>query len=52
MKMQQELKRHVDIRTMMNLYGKAMDKGKRKAHRKVVRLVLPSKVFRRWLNVP
>jgi len=44
MKVQQELMRHADIRTTMNVYGKAMDESKRAAHRKVVRLVLPSKV--------
>ena len=44
MKVQQELMRHADIRTTMNVYGKAMDESKREAHRKVVRLVLPSKV--------
>jgi integrase len=44
MKVQQELMRHADIRTTMNVYGKAMDESKRKAHGKVVRLVLPLKV--------
>jgi len=44
MKVQQELMRHADIRTTMNVYGKAMDASKREAHSKVVRLVLPSKV--------
>ena len=44
LKVQQELMRHADIRTTMNVYGKAMDESKRKAHGKVVRLVLPSKV--------
>ena len=44
MKVQQELMRHADIRTTMNVYGKAMDASKREAHGKVVRLVLPSKV--------
>jgi integrase len=44
MKVQQELMRHADIRTTMNVYGKAMDASKRDAHSKVVRLVLPSKV--------
>jgi integrase-like protein len=44
MKVQQELIRHADIRTTMNVYGKAMDESKRAAHGKVVRLVLPSKV--------
>jgi len=28
----------------MNVYGKAMDESKRKAHGKIVRLVLPSQV--------
>jgi hypothetical protein len=36
--------RHADIRTTMNVYGKAMDESKRAAHGKVVSLVLPSKV--------
>jgi integrase len=44
MKVQQELMRHADIRTTMNVYGKAMEGSKREAHGKVVRLVLPSKV--------
>jgi hypothetical protein len=44
MKAQQELKRRADIRTTMNVYGKAVDESKREAHGKVVRLVLPSKV--------
>jgi integrase len=44
MKVQQELMRHADIRTTMNVYGKAMEASKREAHGKVVRLVLPSKV--------
>ncbi|PYT97094.1 MAG: hypothetical protein DMG38_21190 [Acidobacteria bacterium] len=44
MKMQQELMRHADIRTTMNVYGKAMDASKREAHGKVVRLVLAAKV--------
>ena len=39
-RMQQELMRHADIRTTMNLYSKAMEKSKREAHGKVVRLVL------------
>jgi integrase len=42
MKVQQELMRHADIRTTMNVYGRAMDTSKREAHSKVVRLVLPS----------
>jgi integrase len=44
MKVQQELVRHADIRTTMDVYGKAMDESKRAAHGKVVRLVSPSKV--------
>jgi integrase len=44
LKVQQELMRHADIRTTMNIYGKAMEKSKREAHGKVVRLVLPSQV--------
>jgi integrase len=44
MKVQQELMRHADIRTTMNVYGKAMDASKREAHGKVVRIVLASKV--------
>ena len=43
-KVQQELMRHADIRTTMNIYGKAMEKSKREAHGKVVRLVLASQV--------
>jgi integrase len=43
MKMQQELMRHADIRTTMNVYAKAIDESKRPAHGRVVRLVLPSK---------
>jgi integrase len=44
MKVQQELTRHADIRTAMNVCGKAMDAGKREAHGKVVRVVLAAKV--------
>ena len=29
MKVEQELMRHADIRTTMNVYGKAMDESKR-----------------------
>ncbi len=36
--------RHADIRTAMNVYGKAMDMSKRNAHGKVVRIVLPSEL--------
>ena len=44
MKVQQELMRHADIRTTMNVYGKAMDASKREAHGKVVRMVLAARV--------
>jgi integrase len=37
---QQELMRHADIWTTLNVYGKAMDESKRQAHGKVVRVVL------------
>jgi len=43
-KAQQELMRHADIRTTLNIYGKAMEKSKREAPGKVVRLVLASQV--------
>jgi integrase len=44
MKVQQELMRHADIRTTMNIYGKAMEQSMRNAHHKVVCLVLPARV--------
>jgi integrase len=44
MKVQQELMRHSDVRTTMNIYGKAMEQSKRDAHRRLVRLVLPARV--------
>jgi len=44
LKVQQELMRHADMRTTMNIYGRAMDKSKREAHGKIVRLVLASQV--------
>ena len=44
LKVQQELMRHADIRTTMNIYGKAMERSKREAHGKVVRLVLAPQV--------
>ena len=37
---QQNLMRHADIRTTMNIYGKAMTDSKRQAHSKVVEMVL------------
>jgi integrase len=40
MKVQQELMRHADIRTTMNIYGAAMSESKRQANSKVVRMVL------------
>jgi integrase len=43
MKVQQELMRHADIRTTMNIYGAAMDESKRRANDKVVEMVLAEK---------
>ncbi|PYX74955.1 MAG: site-specific integrase, partial [Acidobacteria bacterium] len=40
LKVQQELLRHADIRTTMNVYTQAMTEQKRQAHAKIVRLVL------------
>ena len=40
LKVQQELLRHADIRTTMNLYTQAVSEEKRAAHSKVVRMVL------------
>ena len=37
---QQDLMRHADIRTTMNIYGDAATADMRKAHEKVVRLAL------------
>ena len=41
-KVQQELLRHADIRTTMNLYTQAVSEQKRAAHSKVVQMVLAS----------
>jgi integrase len=41
LKVQQELLRHADIRTTMNIYTQALSEQKRAAHSKVVRMVLP-----------
>jgi hypothetical protein len=41
---QQGLMRHTDIRARMNVRDKATDMSKRKAHGKVVRLLLPSEL--------
>jgi len=43
-KVQQELLRHADIRTTMNVYTQAVSEQKRTAHSSVVRLVLPAKI--------
>ncbi len=40
---QRELMRHASIQTTMNVYGKAMTDSKRKAHSKVVELILKSR---------
>ena len=43
-KVQQELLRHADIRTTMNVYTQAVSEQKRAAHSSVVRMVLPVKI--------
>jgi predicted nucleotidyltransferase component of viral defense system len=43
-KVQQELLRHADIRTTMNIYTHAVPAALREANSKVVRLVLPTQV--------
>jgi integrase len=44
LKVQQELLRHADIRTTMNIYTHAVPAALREANSKVVRLVMPAKV--------
>ena len=44
LKVQQELLRHADVRTTMNIYTQAVPTALRKANSKVVRLVLPAQV--------
>ena len=41
LKVQQELLRHADIRTTMDIYTQAMPEDKRTAHSKVVQMILP-----------
>jgi len=41
-KVQQELLRHADIRTTMNIYTRAVPERLRKANSKLVRLLLPT----------
>jgi len=43
-KVQQELLRHADIRTTLNVYSQAVSEQKRTAHSKVVRMVLPGPI--------
>lgn len=43
-KVQQELLRHADVRTTMNVYTQADSDQKRQAHSRVVRMMLPAKV--------
>ena len=43
-KVQQELLRHADIRTTINVYTQAVSEQKRTAHSSVVRMVLPVKI--------
>jgi integrase len=40
MTVQKELMRHASIQTTMNVYGGAMDDGKRQANSSVVRMVM------------
>ena len=40
MKVQQELMRHANIQTTMNVYGAAMLESKRTANSKIVRMIL------------
>jgi site-specific recombinase XerD len=40
-KVQQELLRHADIRTTMNIYTQAVPQALREAHGKVVQVLLP-----------
>jgi integrase len=44
LKVQQELLRHADIRTTMNVYTQAVPNALREANSKVVRLVIPAQV--------
>ena len=44
LKVQQELLRHADVRTTMNIYTQAIPKALRRANSRVVRLVLPAQV--------
>ena len=44
LKVQQELLRHADVRTTMNIYTQAVPKALREANSKIVRLVLPAQV--------
>jgi site-specific recombinase XerD len=44
LKVQQELLRHSDFRTTMNIYTQAVPHALREANSKVVRLVLPAQV--------
>jgi predicted aspartyl protease len=43
-KVQQELLRHADVRTTLNVYTQAVSEQKRSAHSSVVRIVLPAKM--------
>jgi integrase len=44
LKVQQELLRHADIRTTMNIYTQAAPSALREANSKVVQLVIPAQV--------
>jgi integrase len=44
LKVQQELLRHADVRTTLNIYTRAVPSALREANSKVVRLVIPAQV--------
>jgi integrase len=44
LKVQQELLRHADVRTTMNIYMQAVPGALREANSKVVRLLIPAQV--------
>ena len=46
LKVQQELLRHADIRTTMNIYGDAASADMRQAHGKIVQLAMSERIGR------
>jgi integrase len=49
-KVQQELLRHADIQTTMNIYTQAVSDAKREANHKVIQMVLPERVASKTEN--